>query len=189
MAELPEQGKFKIATIGPKKDIPKKDKSGNWTSYSLQFEEDPNWYDTFWLAEEPPVEGQELSGTKSEHEKFGLQFAVDRPAGRGKGNWNPAGANATVMGAAVDLVNGFLSIGENYALWEKSDEKVKENFTKYINTVDSVAKQLKEKVVAMGPMQQEQKTAEKTSNAGGDDGVGTPPNIPGWPEGEEEQDV
>ena len=119
MASLPEKGTFKIATIGPKKEIPKKDKPNeHWTSYSLQFEGDSNWYDTFWTKPEEPTVGMEITGTKDEHEKFGLQFAMERQGGRS--NYNPANAQATVMLAAVELVNGFLAIGDHYELWEKA---------------------------------------------------------------------
>lgn len=186
---LPEKGTFKIQTLGPKKDIPnKKDENHPWRSWSLQFEGDPNWYDTFWLAKEDPTVGQELTGTKSEDPKFGLKFETERQGG-GKSNWNPAGAQSTIMHAAATVVQGFLSIGNNYELWEGNDPKVKENFAKYVNTVASVADTLKEKVVAMGALSQETKVAEKKSASSDEPAPGTPPEIPGWPEDEEEVEV
>lgn len=177
-----------IATVGPMKEIPnKKDEHSPWHSWSLQFKDDSQWYDTFWLQKEDPVVGQELSGNKSEDPKWGLKFELDRQGG--KSNWNPAAAQATVMLAAVTLVNGFLSIPANYKLWDENDEKAKKQFAKYIATVESVGKQIKEKVVAMGAMNPETKTAEKSTSGSADPGPGTPPEVEGWPEGEEPVDV
>lgn len=186
MSDLPQKGTFKIATVGPKKDIPKKDNPHEfWSSYSLQFQGDPNWYDTFWTAKETPTEGLELTGTKSEHEKFGLQFSVDRP--NSKSNWNPAGAQASVVGAAVDVVNGFLSLGNNYELWKTNDKEVKVLFNKYMATVESAAKQVKEIVVSLGKLNPEQKVADTTSTVA--KSPNNPPEIEGWPEDEHEVEV
>lgn len=181
--------KVVIETVGPMKEIPnKKDKNSPWHSWSLQFKGDSQWYDTFWLQKEEPKVGAELSGTKSEDPKWGLKFDVDRQGG-GKSNWNPAAAQSTVMLAAVNLVNGFLSIPANFELWDKNDPKAKTAFAKYIATVESVSKQLKEKVVAMGAMNPETKTADRSTSGAADPGPGTPPEVEGWPEGEEEVEV
>lgn len=189
MAQLPEKGTFKIATIGPKKEIPKKDNPNeHWLSYSLQFEGDANWYDTFWTKKEDPAVGMELSGTKDEHEKFGLQFAMDRQPG-GKGNLNPAAAQATVLMASVELVNGFLQIGDHYELWEQGDIKLKAKLEKYLASVESVAGRVKDMVVNMGSLQKEEKVANKPAASNGDPGPTPPPEIEGWPEGEEPQDI
>lgn len=189
MAQLPEKGTFKIATIGPKKEIPKKDKPNeHWLSYSLQFEGDANWYDTFWTKPEEPAVGMEISGEKDEHEKFGLQFKMDRQPG-GKGNWNPAAAQSTVMLASVEVVNGFLAIGDHYALWDKGDAALKPKFDKYLATVESVSGRVKDMVVNMGSLQKEEKVADKPASSNGDPGPTPPPQIEGWPEGEEPQDI
>lgn len=189
---LPEKGTFKIATIGPKKEIPKKDnKNEHWTTWSLQFEQDPNWYDTFWVLDNDPEVGQELTGEKTEHEKFGLQFAIDRPGG-GKRNWNPAGAQSTIVLASVEIVNGFLSLGNHYELWEKGDATLKEKFKKYVATVEVASKQLKEVALGVGSINAEEKVADKPAqNKASEPAPSTPPAIEGWPEnnGEEEVDV
>lgn len=187
---LPDKGTFKIQTIGPKKEIPKKDKPNeHWTSYSLQFEGDPNWYDTFWTKPEEPAIGMEITGEKDEHEKFGLQFKMERTGGGGKGNWNPAAAQSTVLLASVELVNGFLAIGDHYDLWAKGDVSLKGKLDKYLASVESVSNRVKDMVVNMGSLQKEEKVATKQPTSNGDPGPSAPPEIEGWPEGEEPQDI
>ena len=190
MASLPEKGTFKIATVGPKTERPKKDNPNeHWTSYSLQLEGDPNWYDTFWTKKEEPTVGMELSGTKEEHEKFGLQLKLDWEGNGGKRNFNPAAAQATVMLASIELVNGFLAVGDHYELWEKGDIALKAKLDKYVESVVSVSNRVKEAVVNMGSLQKEEKVADKVSKPSGDPGPTPPPDIEGWPEGEEPQDI
>ncbi len=189
MASLPEKGTFKITTIGPKKEIPKKDNPNeHWTSYSLQFEGDVDWYDTFWTKKEDPEVGMEITGEKDEHEKFGLQFKMERQGG-GRGNYNPANAQATVMLASVELVNGFLSVGDHYELWEKGDTSLKPKLEKYVASVVSVSNRVKDAVVNMGSLQKEEKVADKPLDNSGDPGPSAPPEIEGWPAGEEPQDI
>lgn len=183
----------KVQTVGPEKSIPnKKDPNKPWKSWSLQFEGDAQWYDTFWLAPEPPVAGQELSGTKAHDEKWGYKFEMERQGG--KTQWNPAAAQATVMGAAASVVNGFLSIPNHYKLWvsdtEDDAKQLRPLFDKYLVTVETVAKRLKESVVSMGSLNAEQKTATKNSSTSGDPGPTPPPAGPGgWPPEEDEVDV
>ncbi len=192
MSDLPERGTFKVQTVGPPKTIPnKKDPNKPWKSWSLQFEGDVNWYDTFWLEKDDPVVGQEMAGTKSYDEKWNTyKFELERQGG--KANWNPAGAQATVMLAAVELVNGFLAIPGNYEKWQKDDKELKKEFDKYILTAQVVSGRIKDMVVGMGAMQAEQKTAGKRATPpprdDGDPGPAAPP--PGeedWVTGEEEE--
>jgi len=185
--------KVKIQTVGPSKNIPnKKDPNKPWTSWSLQFEGDANWYDTFWLAKELPEVGQELSGEKKYDEKWGYKFEVERQGG--KANWNPAAAQATVMSAAAAVVSGFLNIPPHYKLWASSVEEdakqLKPLFDKYLITVETVAKRLKESVASMGSINAEEKSATKTSSGSGDPGPTPPPGAPGkWPPEEEDVDL
>lgn len=183
----------KVQTVGPEKSIPnKKDPNKPWKSWSLQFEGDPQWYDTFWLSPEQPVAGQELTGTKSFDEKWGYKFELERQGG--KTQWNPAAAQATVMGAAASVVNGFLGIPAHYALWSSGSEedarKLKPLFDKYLVTVETVAKRLKETVVGMGSLNAETQTATKAARSDGDPGP-TPPPRGGedWPPNEEPQNL
>lgn len=190
----PTKGTFKVQTVGPKKNIPnKKDPNNPWASWSLQFEDDPNWYDTFWLAKEDPIVGQELTGTKSYDDKWNTyKLELDRQGG--KSNWNPAAAQATVMTGAANVVAGFLSLPGHYELWAspKSEDakKLKAKFDKYLVTVEVVAKRLKDSVVGMGSMQPEQKTATKSAAPDGDPGPTPPPDIEEtWADGEEQVDL
>lgn len=180
----------KIQTVGPEKSIPnKKDANKPWKSWSILFEGDVQWYDTFWLAPEPPVVGQELTGTKSYDEKWGYKFELERQGG--KSQWNPAAAQATVMGAAASVVNGFLAIPAHYELWasgaEEDARKLKHLFDKYLVTVETVAKRLKDTVAGMGSLNPEQKTATHQAAANdGDPGPVPPPRGgEGWPPNEE----
>lgn len=186
MSDLPKKGTFKIQTIGPMKTGTAK--SGNkWRTFELQFEGDPQWYNTFWTPKEDPAEGKELTGEKSYDENYSsYKFEIDRQ--RGKNNWNPAAANATVMMAAAEVVNGFLRLGNHYELWEKGDEKLKPKFEKYVSTVVAASDTMKEKVVSMGGLAPEQKTAEKKSGDG-DPGPTPPPDLDEIPVDEELVDV
>lgn len=187
MANLPEKGTFKVQTIGPKKEGTSK-KGNAWRTYDLQFEGDPQWYNTFWTLKEDPEEGQELNGTKSydgDYDQY--KFEIERQGG--KGQWNPAAANATVMLASVEIVNGFLALGNHYELWEKGDVSLKEKFTKYVATVEAASRQIKERVVSMGSITPEQQTAEKKAQKGGDPGPTPPPELDDIPADEEPVDV
>lgn len=183
----------KIQTVGPEKSIPnKKDPNKPWKSWSLQFENDAQWYDTFWLDAEAPVVGQELTGTKSHDEKWGYKFERDRAGG--KAGWNPAAAQATVMAGAVALTAGFLAIPAHYELWASTDpeagKKLKPLFDKYIATVEAVSKRLKDSVVGMGSLNPEQKTGDKPAANNGDPGpTPPPPGIESWTESEGEEEV
>lgn len=189
MADLPETGKFKIQTVGPVKTGTSK-KGNDWRSFQLQFEGDNTWYDTFWMPKEDPQVGGEVEGTKSYDDQFkSYKFELKRDGG--KNNWNPAGAQATVMTGAATVVGHFLSIPANYSLWvsEKPEDakELKRLFDKYLATVEVVSKRLKESVVSMGAISAETKTATKASpRSDGDPGPLPPPDIETWPEGEEE---
>lgn len=185
----PEKGTFKIQTIGPKKEGTSK-KGNAYKTYDLQFGGDANWYNTFWTKKEDPENGMELSGTKTYDEKFN-SYKFEMEWGGGKNNWNPAAAQATVMSGAVALVAGFLAIPANYDLWtsDKPEDakKLKLLFDKYVLTIETVSKRLKEAVVSMGSLTPEQKTIEKSASANsGDPGPTPPPNVEGWADGEEE---
>jgi len=175
----PQKGSFKIQVVGPKKDIPnKKDPNRPWTSWDLQFEGDPNWYNTFWLEKETPVVGQELSGTKLQDEKWGPKFEVERQGG--KQNWNPAGANATIMLAASNLVGQYLLMdSEHFELWKKKRKAGQTPMDHYLTTVVATAKLLKQEVVGMGGTNQETPAAgtanAAATNDSGDPGPVTPP--------------
>lgn len=186
----PTKGTFKIQTVGPKNNIPnKKDPNRPWCSWGLQFEGDAQWYETFWVAQEDPKVGQELTGTKSWDDKF-QKFKFETERQGGKGNWNPAGAQATVMEAAAVIVNGFFAATPaHYQLWNSETpedaKKLKTLFDKYYATVVSVGKRLKDDVVGMGSMNPEQKTATKTATGGDPGDVAPPPNDDDFP-GEED---
>ncbi len=181
---LPEKGTFKIQTIGPRKDGTNA-KGNPYVIYDLQFEGDATWYNTFWSSKEDPIVGTELKGEKGYNQKYdSYQFQIEREGG--KGNWNPAGAQSTIVLASVTIVNGFLSIPGNYEAWEKGSPELKPKFDKYVETVRSASVRLKEMAVSMGAVQSEQQIASKNEPKGtGDPGPTPPPDIPGWPEGEE----
>ncbi len=188
MADLPEKGTFKIQTIGPKKEGTSK-KGNPYRTFDLQFEGDPQWYNCFWTLKEDPTEGQELTGQKSYDSNYdSYKFEIDRPGG--KANWNPAAANATVILASVEIVNGFLALGNHYELWEKGDIALKAKFEKYVATVSAASTQIKDKVVSMGSLSPEEKKPDtKKPATSGDPGPTPPPDVDGWPEGEEPQDI
>lgn len=186
-----EEGKFKIQTVGPAKDIPnKKDPNKPWRSWSLQFENDPSWYDTFWVRDTDPKVGEELDGGKQEDEKFGLQFKLKWSGGGNKANWNPAGANATVMTAAVAVVNGFLGLKPQHLEdWEKKRRTGQTAVTQYIETVVAIAGQLKQEVVKLGGNEVQTKAESSAAPpADGDPGPVAPaPDDENWADGEEEE--
>lgn len=183
----PEKGTFKIETIGPMKSGTSK-KGNKWRTFQLQFEGDAQWYDTFWTKDTDPEVGGELTGTKSydgDYDQY--KFEIERQGG--KSNWNPAAANATVMLASVEIVNGFLQLGDHYELWEKGDEKLKPKFDKYVATVVAASTRIKEQTVGMGSLNPEQKKAEKKSRGDGDPGPTPPPDIDEIPADEEPVDL
>lgn len=192
--ELPQSGSFKVSVIGPVKEIQnKKDPNHPWKTYDLQFEGDPNWYNTFWVRETPPEEGETLKGTKMEADRkeWGLKFELERQGG--KKNWNPAQAQATVFVASATVLNGFLSLGDHYKLWSENDPKLKPLFQRYLATVDNVAGQVKDKIVAMGKIEAESKTSESSTTSGSEasnsQAVDDIPGFPGDIEDEEEINV
>ena len=187
MADLPAKGTFKIQTIGPRKDGTNA-KGNPYAIYDLQFDGDPTWYNTFWPSKEAPAVGNELKGEKSYNDKFNsYQFKIEREGGRS--NWNPAGAQSTIILASVTVVNGFLSIPGNYEAWEKGAPELKAKFEKYVKTVESASTKLKELAVSMGSIQAEQPVASSQPKGTGDPGPTPPPQIEGWPEGEEPANI
>lgn len=181
--------KYKVQTLGPMKEIPnKKDPNSPWKSWSLQFEGDPSWYDTFWLGKEEPTVGQELTGTKSVDEKWGPKFELERQGG--KSSWNPSGANATVVAAAVDAVNGWLTLEmANKKDWESKRKDNELPFQHYLRTVMDVARVLKSGVVNMGGTP-EAKAGETIVNAAPQTNTDAmPPDLESFPTGEEEVDL
>lgn len=183
--------KFKIQTLGPPKAIPnKKDPSNPWKSWGLQFEGDPAWYDTFWLAKEDPVEGQELEGTKSVDEKWGPKFEIARQGG--KGSWNPTGANATVILAAVHMVNGWLTLDpKNKKDWEAKRKESEVPMVHYIRTVSEIAGMVKGEVIKMGGTVTEVKGSETkaTPVQTSTPESGMPPELESYPPADGEQEV
>lgn len=185
--KLPDTGTFKIETIGPIKEGVSK-KGNAWKVYQIQFEGDPQWYGTFWTLKEDPEEGKELTGTKSYDNDYDqYKFEIERQGG--KSNWNPAGANATVMLASVEIVNGFLAIGDHYELWEKGDKTLKAKFDKYLATVVAVIPRLKEQTISMGSLKSEEKTGESSSSNDSDPGPTPPPELDDIPADQEEVDI
>ncbi len=177
--------KVTIQTLGPKKDIPnKKDPNSPWKSWSLQFKDDPTWYDTFWLAKEDPTVGQELSGTKSIDEKWGPKFELERQGG--KSSWNPNAANATVVLAAVHAVNGWLALDpKNKKDWEGKAKEGEVPFQHYLRTITDVAKVMKADVTAMGGIKEETKTTTESS-AAPQVSNNEPPSMESFPPDEED---
>lgn len=185
---LPETGTFKIASVGPVKTGNSKKTGKPWRVFSLQFEGDPQWYDTFWTVDGEASVGQELKGTKSFDGEFdSYKFEIERQGG--KGNWNPAAANASVMIATAQVISGFLALPGHYELWVEGSEKLKPLFQRYIATLEAASKQIKEKVIGMGSLAPEEKVAEKSTANSGDPGPTPPPDIEGWPEGQEPVDI
>lgn len=190
MADLPATGTFKIQTVGKLTERTAAKTGKPYKVYDLQFNDDPQWYNTFWTMDKAPEAEMDLAGTKSYDEKYtSYKFEIEGRGGGGKGNWNPAAAQATVMLAGVEIINGFLALPGHYELWEKSDPKLKPLFQKYVTTVDAASKQIKEKVVSMGALTAETKVAEKASASAGDPGPTPPPNIDAFPDDQEPVDV
>ena len=190
MPQLPEEGKFKIAAVGPVKTGVGKTSGKPYKVYSLQFDGDQQWYDTFWSDKEDPKVGQELEGKKEYDEKFdSYKFNAKRS---GNFAFNPAAAQATVVLGSINLVTSFLSIPEYRKLWEENGKELKATFDKYVDTVKAVNGRVKDMVTSMGSLSAEAKTGEKTSTPppdGGDPGPQAPPDFSGFPEGDEEVNV
>lgn len=179
MANLPEEGKFTIASIGPMKSGTSK-KGNPWRVFSLQFSGDPTWYDTFWTPKEEPSVGMELEGKKSYDEEF-TSYKFDIKRDGGKSSWNPAGANATVMLASVEIVNGFLALPGHYELWDKGDKTLKEKFDKYLATVAAVVPRMKDQTIGMGSLSAEAPGGTAPAQKSGDPGPAAPPDIATYP--------
>jgi len=184
------EGKYKIETVGPVKTGTSKKTGKAYKTFDLQFEGDPQWYNCFWTRPEDPKIGQELDGKKEfnkdfDSHQFNMGFAGN------KANWNPAGANATVFAAAVAVVNGFLGLdGAHLDKWQKERKEGQTAIAHYLETVTSVADDIKQRVAKMGGDVQ---TAAKTAAAppkGGDPGP-VSPGEEDWPDkdGEEEVDL
>lgn len=163
--ELPVEGKFVIQTIGPVKTGTSKASGKPYKIYDLQFEGDPNWYGTFWSPKEDPQIGQELSGKKSfDSEYNSYKFEIAREGG--KGNWNPAGANATLFLAAATTVGDFLALDPKHLEeWATKRNKDEPPFAHYLRTVRDVAKLMKDDVVALGSIGADQQAGQSTSAA------------------------
>lgn len=174
-ATLIEEGKYKIQSVGPVKSGVAKASGKPWKTYSLQFDGDGTWYDTYWSKDTDPQVGDELEGRKENDDQFGPKFSIK--FGNAKQSWNPAGANATVMTAAVAIVNGFLSLKpEHLKEWESKRKEKQSAIEHYIETVKAIAGQMKTEVVKMGG--NETQVGEKTSSAptaDGDPGPVAPP--------------
>lgn len=181
--------KVTIQTLGPKKDIPnKKDPNSPWKSWSLQFIGDPTWYDTFWLAKEDPVVGQELSGDKKDDEKWGPKFELERQGG--KSGWNPSGANASVILAAVNAMNGWLTLeSANKKDWESKRKEGEVPFSHYLRTVKDIAKIFKADAVEMGGTAEAKAGETKVNAAPQTSANASPPELDAFPPGDGEEDV
>ena len=167
---LPEEGKFTVQSIGPVKNGTSKSTGRPYKIYSLQFQGDPQWYDTFWSRDDEPKDGMELEGTKSYDGKYdSYQFQISRAGG--KANFNPAAAQAAVIGASVAVINGFLAIPKHYELWAANkSEELKPLFEKYMQTIETVSKRMKTMTVGLGSIQGEAQKSETTSAAPANDG-------------------
>lgn len=183
-----EEGKFKIETVGPVKAGTSKKTGKPYKTFDLQFVADPQWYNCFWTRDTDPKVGEELEGKKEYNKDFeSHQFNMGFPGA--KANWNPAGANATVMGAAVAVVNGFLSLKEAHLVeWEKKRPKGMSAVAHYLETVTAIAGELKQSVVKMGGEVQAAAKTPATPPADGDPGP-VSPGEEGWPEGEDPGDT
>lgn len=188
MADLPQEGKFKISSVGPIKTGTSKKTGKPYKIYSLQFEGDNTWYDTYWGSEEEPKVGQELDGKKEYDEKF-ESYKFNMSFGGGTKNWNPAGAQATVVLASIELVNGFLAVPEFRQLWVENKPELKATFDKYVETVKAVTPRVKEMAIGLGAMGAETKTATESSQKPVPNTPSAPPDFDGFPEGEEPVNV
>lgn len=181
-----KEGKFRIQTVGaPKSGVSKAGKQ--WKTYDVQFENDVQWYSMFWSETDPPAIGQEFEGKKEYNDQFNT-YQFNRKFAGNKANWNPAAANATVMGAAIALVNGFLGLSPKYfEEWEKKRRDKQTPVDHYMETVLAMAQSLKQEVVKMGG--NETMTATEASKAPVDDGDPGPqhPGVDG--SGEEDIDL
>ena len=182
--DLPQEGKFVIQTIGPVKNGTSKASGKPYKIYDLQFEGDPNWYGTFWSPKEDPQVGQELSGKKSyDSEYSSFKFEIAREGG--KGNWNPAGANATLTLAAANVVGNYLALDPQYKKeWESKRKEGEPAFAHYLRTVRDVAKLMKDDVVALGSIGTENQTGQSSSAAPA--AGGNAPAVESWPAGQGE---
>lgn len=179
MADLPQEGTFKIAAIGPMKEGTSA-KGNHWRVFSLQFSDEPQWYDTFWTPKEEPRMGMELTGTKSYDEKF-TSYKFDIKRDGGKNSWNPAAANATVVLASVDIINGFLALPGHYELWDKGSKELKPKFEKYLATVAAVIPRLKDQTIGMGSLSAEAQAGTAPAQKSGDPDAGAAPAIATYP--------
>jgi hypothetical protein len=171
MANEPTKGKFKIAIIGKPKTGTSKSTGKPYTIHEFQFEGDPNWYSTFWSDSAAPQVGQELEGTKSWDDSYGegnWKFELERKGGN-NGQFNPAGANATIYAAAANIVHNWLSVKpENYDKWLGAKPENADGFAYYIETIEKVAKVGKEAVTKMGAAPKAPESVESS----------TPPRAP-----------
>lgn len=173
MADAPVKGKFKIAVIGKPKKGTSKSTGKPYTIHELQFEQDPNWYSTFWNRDTEPVVGEELEGTKSwddSYQEGNWKFEMERQGFKG-GSFNPASANATIYAAAANIAHNWLSIDpENYKKWLAAKPEGTDPFVYYIDTIGKIAGAGKEAVTKMGaapkaPESQENSSAPKEPSA------------------------
>lgn len=189
-AKTIEEGKYKVQTVGPVKTGTAKSSGKPFKTFDLQFEGDANWYNCFWVRDTDPTVGEELEGSKQSDDQFGLKFAM-KFAGGNRANWNPAGANAAVMQAAVAVVNGFLGLkGEHLTEWEKKRKKGQTAVEQYLETVKAIAGELKQEVVKLGGTNETQTGAKTTAGPqpSGDPGP-LPPGEEDWTEEEEQVDL
>ena len=148
MANLPEQGTFKLRSIGPVKSGVSASTGREWTIYPLQFEGDEQWYDAFWNDSTPPKEGQELEGEKfyeqkGKYETYGFRM---KRAGGGR-SFNPAAAYANSYQTAAAIVDNWLSFNQkNYDKWEKDIPSGVDPFVHYLDTIEKVASVVKQTV-------------------------------------------
>lgn len=184
-----DDGKFKIQSVGPVKTGVAKNSGKPWKVYSLQFEGDGQWYDCFWTSKEDPAVGAELSGKKEYDDeynsyKFNMGFAG------AKANWNPSGANATVLCAAVNLVHDFLTLDPSYLKeWQAKKGEKQSPSAYYVQTVVAIAKELKTEVAGMGGDAVQKGSTNESSKGDGDPGP-TAPGVENWTEeGEENVDL
>lgn len=186
-AKTIEEGKFKVATVGPVKEGTAKSSGKAFKTYDLQFDSDQNWYNCYWVRDTAPVVGEELEGTKQEDDQFGMQFKTKWAGAGNKANWNPAGANAAVFQATATIVQGFLSLKpEHLAEWEKKRPAGISAADHYLQTVIAMAPAVKQEVIKMGG--NDVQTASQTSTpppAAGEPMPSAPPDVDNWVEGQE----
>lgn len=179
------EGKFKIQTVGPVKEGVSKKTNKPWKVFDIQFYEDANWYATFWTDATPPAVDQELTGKKEWNEEF-KNYQFNMGFAGAKQNWNPSGANSTLVGVAAQIVHDAFELGMTTVDdWNKRAKAGESMMQHYLRTVVETATLLKPEVTKLGGG--ETKVAETTSSTptGEGDPGPVPPGTEDWPSGQE----